>query len=102
MGKPAGSAAEIATPRDLIDDYSTREVLELRFPVGKQQVNAEHLDGIAKRVEVLPDRVLVYTDDADHAHTRVIEAGFHPESTVSRRSTLEDVFLRLTGRTLVD
>ena len=97
-----GRIAAEGSPRDLISRYSTREVLELRFPVGTQEVNAEQLDGIAKRVEVLPDRVLLYTDDADHAHVKVVEAGFHPESTVSRRSTLEDVFLRLTGRTLVD
>jgi lipooligosaccharide transport system ATP-binding protein len=97
-----GKIAAEGTPRDLIDRFSTREVLELRFPVGTQHVNAEHMDGIAKRVEVLPDRVLLYTDDADNAHAKVAAAGFEPESTVSRRSTLEDVFLRLTGRTLVD
>lgn len=97
-----GKIAAEGSPRDLIDRYSTREVLELRFPVGTQEVNAERLDGIAKKVEVLPDRVLLYADDADQAHGKVLEAGFTPESTVSRRSTLEDVFLRLTGRTLVD
>jgi lipooligosaccharide transport system ATP-binding protein len=97
-----GKIAAEGSPRDLIDRFSTREVLELRFPVGTQQVNAEHMDGIAKRVEVLPDRVLLYADDADYAYAKVVEAGFSPESTVSRRSTLEDVFLRLTGRTLVD
>jgi lipooligosaccharide transport system ATP-binding protein len=96
-----GIAAE-GGPRDLINRHATREVLELRFPVGTQAVNAEHLDGIAQQTEVLPDRVLLYTDDADEAHARVLEAGFTPESTVSRRATLEDVFLRLTGRTLVD
>ena len=97
-----GKIAAEGAPRDLIERYSTREVLELRFPVGTQDVNAERLDGIAKKTEVLPDRVLLYTDDADEAHAKVLEAGFEPESTVSRRSTLEDVFLRLTGRTLVD
>ncbi|NNJ46291.1 MAG: ATP-binding cassette domain-containing protein, partial [Acidimicrobiia bacterium] len=97
-----GRIAAEGAPRQLIDQYSTREVLELRFPVGTQAVNAEHLDGIAEKTEVLPDRVLLYTEDADRAHSRVLEAGFEPESTVSRRSTLEDVFLSLTGRTLVD
>jgi lipooligosaccharide transport system ATP-binding protein len=97
-----GKIAAEGAPRDLIDKYSSREVLELRFPVGTQSVNAEQLADFAQKTEVLPDRVLLYTDDADHAHTQVLEAGFEPESTVSRRSTLEDVFLRLTGRTLVD
>ncbi|MDH3539148.1 MAG: ATP-binding cassette domain-containing protein, partial [Acidimicrobiia bacterium] len=97
-----GKIAAEGAPRQLIDQYSTREVLELRFPVGMQAVNAEHLEGIAEKTEVLPDRVLLYTADADKAHSRVLEAGFEPESTVSRRATLEDVFLSLTGRTLVD
>ncbi len=97
-----GNIAAEGAPRDLIERYSTREVLELRFPVGTQAVNAARLDGIAKKTEVLPDRVLLYTDDADFAHTKVLEVGLIPESTVSRRSTLEDVFLRLTGRSLVD
>ncbi len=97
-----GKIAAEGAPRDLIDRYATREVLELRFPVGAQAVQAQQLGEIAKEIEVLPDRVLLYTDDADLAHARVLEAGFAPESTVSRRSTLEDVFLRLTGRTLID
>ena len=97
-----GRIAAEGAPRDLIRLHATREVLELRFPVGTQGVNAERLDGIARQTEVLPDRVLLYIDDADEAHARVLEAGLAPESTVSRRATLEDVFLRLTGRTLVD
>jgi lipooligosaccharide transport system ATP-binding protein len=90
------------SPRDLIGEHSTREVLELRFPVGTQDEHADRLGGLSSRIEVLPDRVLLYTDDADKAMDRVSEMGLTPESTVSRRSTLEDVFLHLTGRTLVD
>ena len=97
-----GKIAAEGSPRALIEQHSTREVLELRFPVGTQEINAEHLEDMASRVEVLPDRVLLNTDDADKAHAAVLDAGFQPESVVSRRSTLEDVFLRLTGRTLVD
>lgn len=90
------------SPRELIVRYSTREVLELRFPVGAQERGVERLDGLAKRTEVLPDRVLLYTDDADRTAVDVAERGVVPESTVSRRSTLEDVFLRLTGRSLIE
>jgi lipooligosaccharide transport system ATP-binding protein len=90
------------SPRDLIQRHSSREVLELRFPVGTQEEHAARLDGVADRVEVLPDRALLYTDDADGSMARVTEMGISPVSTVSRRSTLEDVFLSLTGRTLVD
>jgi lipooligosaccharide transport system ATP-binding protein len=90
------------SPAQLIDQHSRREVLELRFPVGEQDGKVERLEGIAHRLEELPDRILLYTDDADATADAVHAAGIEPASTVSRRSTLEDVFLRLTGRTLVD
>jgi len=84
------------------DRYSTREVLELRFLPGQSELMAEKLAGIAARLEVLPDRILLYTHDGDEAAGIVHERNLAPESTLVRRSTLEDVFLRLTGRTLVD
>ena len=90
------------SPRQLIEEYSTREVLEMRFPVGVQETILDRLDGLARRTEVLPDRVLLYTDNGDGTAAEVAQRGLQPESVVVRRSTLEDVFLRLTGRTLVD
>ncbi len=90
------------SPRDLISRHSTREVLELRFAAG---TNAERSDSIAdlgERQEILPDRILVYDDDGESVLHEVHERGLAPESALVRRSTLEDVFLRLTGRTLVD
>lgn len=97
-----GKIVAEGSPRKLIEQHSTREVLELRFPVGTQEEHAHRLEGMATRTEVLPDRVLLYTDDADRTFDEVHAAGIVPESTVSRRSTLEDVFLSLTGRSLVD
>ena len=97
-----GRIAAEGSPRALIEQYSTREVLELRFPPGTQEDNAARLDGLAKQAEILPDRVLLYTDDADAVAGRIHKMGLGPESTMSRRATLEDVFLRLTGRTLID
>jgi lipooligosaccharide transport system ATP-binding protein len=90
------------SPRHLIDSYSTREVVEMRFPVGVQEMILDRLDGLTKRAEILPDRVLLYTDGGDETAAEVARRGLQPESLVVRRSTLEDVFLRLTGRTLVD
>lgn len=90
------------SPRELIDQYSTREVLELRFPPGFQDEPDGRFEGIADRVETLPDRVLLYTADGEAAIAAVHNHGLRPESTLVRRSTLEDVFLRLTGRRLVD
>ena len=91
------------SPLDLIDRYSTREVVELRFALDQQPEDvAARMDGLAHRLEALPDRLLLYTDDGDTAASRVHEIGLQPESVLVRRSTLEDVFLHLTGRTLVD
>ena len=90
------------SPRELIGRYSTREVLELRFRPGSQQGWAEKLDGVADRVEELPDRLLLYTSDGEDALSAVQDRGARPVSSLVRRSTLEDVFLRLTGRSLVD
>ena len=90
------------SPRELIDRYSTKEVLELRFPVDRTPSFDGTLSGLADRVEVLPDRVLVYTSDGDAAADALHQRGLRPESTLVRRSSLEDVFLRLTGRSLVE
>jgi lipooligosaccharide transport system ATP-binding protein len=90
------------SPRDLIAEYSTRDVVELRYPVGAQEKNIPLFEGLAGRMEVLPDRVLLYTDDGDRTAAQVAERGSSPETVVVRRSTLEDVFLRLTGRSLID
>ena len=90
------------SPRQLIDQYATREVLELRFPPDATPALDGTLKGIADRVEVLPDRVLVYTNDGDAAAAAIHARGLRPESTLVRRSSLEDVFLRLTGRSLIE
>jgi lipooligosaccharide transport system ATP-binding protein len=97
-----GRFAAVGSPRQLIEAHSTKEVVELRFAPGDQESKAHDLADLAERHEVLPDRVLLYTDDGDAALAEVQAKGFTPQSTLVRRSTLEDVFLRLTGRTLID
>jgi lipooligosaccharide transport system ATP-binding protein len=88
------------SPRELIAEYVQREVVELRF---KDEFSVDgKLDAIGDRVEVLADRVLIGTDDGDAAAHAIHELGIPIESVLVRRSTLEDVFLTLTGRTLVD
>ncbi|MEJ7832548.1 MAG: ABC transporter ATP-binding protein [Nocardioides sp.] len=93
-------------PLDLIRQHSTREVAELRFGVAAEgdghEVLAEKVADLGDRVEVLPDRLLVYTADGEEVIAKVHERGLEPVAVLVRRSTLEDVFLRLTGRTLVD
>ena len=97
-----GRIAAVGTPRELIDQYATREVLELRFPLDEQQQAAEKLAGIGDRLEPLPDRVLIYAGDGEAALAEARARGLEPITALVRRSTLEDVFLHLTGRTLVD
>ncbi len=91
------------SPRALIQRHVTREVLELRYsPDVDLTVAATDLNGTGDRVEVLPDRLLVYVDDADAAHARIVDLDVDVAGVLTRRATLEDVFLALTGRTLVD
>jgi lipooligosaccharide transport system ATP-binding protein len=90
------------SPRQLIDEHSTREVLELRLTDGDAVALDGKLAGVGERVEILPDRVLVYTPDGDRASDELHRRGVRPLSTLVRRSSLEDVFLRLTGRSLVE
>ncbi len=103
-----GTIVAEGTPRELIDAHSTREVVELRFDDdGDGDASGDggrvaRLGDLAERVEVLPDRVLLYVDDGDDVLSTVHREGIVPASALVRRSSLEDVFLRLTGRTLVE
>ncbi len=98
----AGKIVAEGSPRQLIQQHSTREVLELRYPAGTNEQHALVVAGIGERSEVLPDRVLIYAHDGEAALAEVHARGSVPESALVRRSSLEDVFLRLTGRSLVD
>jgi lipooligosaccharide transport system ATP-binding protein len=97
----AAIAAE-GSPRELIDRYSTKEVLELRLPDHVRGSLNGRLDGIADRVEALPDRHLLYVDDGERALEAVHARQIPVDSALVRRSSLEDVFLRLTGRSLIE
>jgi lipooligosaccharide transport system ATP-binding protein len=98
----AGRIVAEGSPRSLIEAHSTREVLELRFGSDPLEPFVGKLAGIGERVEVLPDRILVYADDGDAAAAAVHQRGLVPSSVLVRRSSLEDVFLTLTGRSLVE
>jgi lipooligosaccharide transport system ATP-binding protein len=97
-----GHIVASGSPGELITEHSTREVMELRFGVGDHEAMAERVADLAHRVEVLPDRVLLYTDDGEATANAVHDRALSPVSSLVRRATLEDVFLHLTGRTLVD
>lgn len=90
------------SPASLIREYSTREVLELRFGSERNASVGAELEGIGERLETLPDRVLIYAHDGEAALEQVTARGLRPVTSLVRRSSLEDVFLRLTGRSLVD
>jgi lipooligosaccharide transport system ATP-binding protein len=97
-----GSIMAEGSPAQLIKDYSTKEVLEVRFGSERNAGMADDLRQLCDRIEELPDRILMYTEDGEELLERVYKKGFHPKTSLVRRSSLEDVFLRLTGRTLVD
>ncbi len=90
------------SPAQLIKDYSTKEVLEIRFGSERNSAMADQLRGMCDRIEELPDRILLYSEDGEALLEKIYGAGLHPKTSLVRRSSLEDVFLRLTGRTLVD
>jgi lipooligosaccharide transport system ATP-binding protein len=90
------------SPASLIRDYSSREVLEVRFGSERNAQVAGELDGVGERVEVLPDRILIYTDNGERELVQVTDRGLQPITSLVRRSSLEDVFLRLTGRSLIE
>jgi lipooligosaccharide transport system ATP-binding protein len=91
------------SPQQLIERWSTREVVELRFPPDRRDsVDVDRLRDLAERVEALPDRILLYASDGEAAVATVHARGIDPASVLVRRSTLEDVFLRLTGRSLIE
>jgi lipooligosaccharide transport system ATP-binding protein len=97
-----GAIMAEGSPAQLIKDYSTKEVLEVRFGSERNSQMADQLLLLCDRIEELPDRILMYTEDGEELLERVYKKGFHPKTSLVRRSSLEDVFLRLTGRTLVD
>ena len=90
------------SPAELIKNYSSKEVLELRFGSEKNEELADKLRDKCDRLEVLPDRILLYSEDAEHMLEEITHSGMHPRTSLVRRSSLEDVFLRLTGRTLIE
>ena len=97
-----GSIMAEGSPPELIKKYSTKEVLEVRFGSDRNAHMAPAMEMLCERIEVLPDRILLYAEDAEELLASIIGAGHHPNTSLVRRSSLEDVFLRLTGRSLID
>jgi lipooligosaccharide transport system ATP-binding protein len=90
------------SPRDLITRYSTREVLELRLSDDARERLRASMDGLVERIEWLPDRVLLYTEAGEATLARITDGGIQPDSALVRRASLEDVFLTITGRSLIE
>lgn len=90
------------SPAELIKQYSSKEVLEVRFGSSANQEAAKKIEGLGDRTEVLPDRILIYSENGEKILEQIVKLGLSPLTSLVRRSSLEDVFLRLTGRSLVD
>ena len=97
-----GTIMAEGSPASLIRDHSSREVLEVRFGSDRNAIVAEQIKNAGDRVEVLPDRILVYSANGEAELTKMTDAGLEPITSLVRRSSLEDVFLRLTGRSLIE
>jgi lipooligosaccharide transport system ATP-binding protein len=90
------------SPAELIKQYSSKEVLEVRFGSSQNQQAARQIEGLGDRTEVLPDRILIYSENGEKILEKIVKLGLSPLTSLVRRSSLEDVFLRLTGRSLAD
>jgi lipooligosaccharide transport system ATP-binding protein len=97
-----GSIMAEGSPAALIREYSTREVVEVRFGSERNAEVAPQLDGIGERRETLPDRILIYSENGEAELAKIVQRGLNPLTSLVRRSSLEDVFLRLTGRSLIE
>ena len=97
-----GTIMAEGSPASLIREHSSREVLEVRFGSERNAGVAEAIGDVGERIEVLPDRILVYAENGEAELAEITRRGFTPITSLVRRSSLEDVFLRLTGRSLVD
>jgi lipooligosaccharide transport system ATP-binding protein len=97
-----GSIMAEGSPAGLIKEYSSKEVLEVRFGSDRNKEVAPLLATMCERMETLPDRILMYTEDGEQLLEQITHAGMHATTSLVRRSSLEDVFLRLTGRTLIE
>jgi len=97
-----GTIMAEGSPAELIRLHSSREVLEVRFGSDRNAVVAEQIAGLGDRIEVLPDRILIYSADGEAELGQLLRMGLEPITSLERRSSLEDVFLRLTGRTLIE
>jgi lipooligosaccharide transport system ATP-binding protein len=97
-----GAIMAEGSPAQLIRQYSSKEVLEVRYGSDKNKIVAKSIADIGERQEILPDRILIYSDNGERDLAVITKRGHHPTTSLVRRSSLEDVFLRLTGRTLVE
>jgi lipooligosaccharide transport system ATP-binding protein len=97
-----GTIMAEGSPAELIKKYSSREVLEVRFGSSQNEDAAKKISGLGDRSEILPDRILIYAENGESVLEQIVKLGLSPLTSLVRRSSLEDVFLRLTGRTLID
>jgi lipooligosaccharide transport system ATP-binding protein len=89
-------------PRDLISEHVSSEVLEFRARPDALKKLAAIIEDTVDSMESLGDALLVYTSDSDAVMSRVNESGILVENILRRQASLEDVFLKLTGRRLID
>jgi lipooligosaccharide transport system ATP-binding protein len=91
-----------ASPWELIKSEVSPYVVEVRGDENARQQILEAVSGQIDFHEALSDRLLLYTANAIPLHAQIQDMNIQVKTLLSRRSTLEDVFLKLTGRELID
>lgn len=95
-----GQIIERGTPQDLIQKHIGREVLEIRVSEPEKYKILALGTSLAKGHDSYRDLLMIYTDEAETALKTIQDMGINTDYTLVRRSGLEDVFLKLTGRRL--
>lgn len=84
-----GKIVAEGSPQALIREYSTREVVEVRFGSARNAAMEAELRGMAERIEVLPDRILLYARDGEGLLEQISRRGLNPLTSLVRRSSQE-------------
>lgn len=96
-----GEIMEEGRPSELIEKHVGREVLEIRLP--EQVISSISKDDpLIRGFDAYRDTLMLYSDDADQLWDKMQAKGVNTDYASVRRSTLEDVFLKLTGRRLIE
>lgn len=95
-----GQIVENDTPQNLVQKHIGREVLEIRVSEKEKSQILSLNTELIKGHDSFRDLLILYSDEADQLLDVIKNTTINTDYTTVRRSGLEDVFLKLTGRRL--